>query len=78
VTLETSGISAGGEPGLFGLKTSVCVMAVTAQHGALEHLVVERLIELVLRFAVTLHTQLRFALHQHLLRREAGLLAICR
>ena len=78
VTLNASRIGAGRESGLFEFKTAMRVMAITALHRSFEHLVMERQIELVLRFGVTAHTKLWFADFQQLDRREARLLSVCR
>lgn len=78
VALDASRIGAGSQSCLFGFKTTVGVVAVTAKHCTLEHLVVEGLIKLVLGLAVALHTQLRFALHQHLFSSESRLFPVWR
>jgi hypothetical protein len=61
VTLKACRISASGKPRLLQFKTTVRVMAIAALHHTFQHLVMERQLKLVLRFAVTAHTELRFA-----------------
>ena len=61
VTLKARSVSAGGESGLFKLKTTVRVVTITAFHRPFEHLVMKRQIELVLRLTMTTETKLRLA-----------------
>jgi len=58
VTLDARGISAGREPRLFQLKSTVWVVTIAAPHRAFEHFVMERQVELVLGFAVTTEAKL--------------------
>lgn len=46
MALDTCGISPDRKLGLLSLKASVGVMTIAAAHGALKHLVMERLTEL--------------------------------
>jgi len=62
VTLDTRGVGAGRESRLFQLKSAVWVVAIAASHRAFEHFVMERKVELVLRFAVTTEAKLGIAL----------------
>lgn len=55
VTLDTSGIGTSRQTSLLGFETAMCVVTVAATHRALEHLVMERLVELMFGFAVALH-----------------------
>ena len=64
VTLDARGVSAGRESRLFQLESAVWVVTIAASHRAFEHFVMERQVELVLRFAVTTETELRLALFQ--------------
>ena len=64
VTLDTRGIYASSQPGLFQFKPAVRVMAVTAFHRALEHFVMEGSGELMFDFAVTTGAKLRLAVFQ--------------
>ena len=61
VTLDTSRIGSRRESRLFQFETAVRIVAIAALHRAFQHLVMERQIELVLRFAMTTETKLRFA-----------------
>ena len=61
VTLYASRIGAGRQPRLFQFKTPVGIMTIAALHGAFQHLVMERQLELVLGLAVTAHAELRLA-----------------
>jgi hypothetical protein len=61
VTLKASRIHAGRKPRLFQFKTAVRIVTVAALHGAFQYLVMEGQLKLVLGFAVTAHTELRFA-----------------
>ena len=61
VTLDTSSIGSRRESRLFEFKPAVRIVAIAALHRAFQHLVMERQIELVLRFAMTTETKLRFA-----------------
>ena len=53
VTLDASCVRASRESRLFQFETAVRIMAIAALHCALQHLVMEGQIELVLRLAVT-------------------------
>ena len=64
VTLDTRGVSASRESRLFQLEAAVWVVAIAAAHRAFEHFVMERQVELVLRFAVTTEAKLWLALFQ--------------
>src|SRR6185295_780571 len=77
VTLDARGIGARRESCLFEFETAVRVVAVAALHRAFQHLVVERQIKLVLRFAVTTEAKLWLALAEQLEIRDARLLCIC-
>ena len=59
VTLYASGICANGESGLFEFKTAMRIMAIAALHGPFKNFVMERKVELMLRFGMTAHTKLR-------------------
>ena len=61
VTLDAGGIGAGGEASLFEFKAAVRIMTVAAFHRAFQHLVMERQVELVLRFAMATEAKLRLA-----------------
>ena len=76
VALHAGRIRARRQSRLLGLESAVRVMAIAATHGPFEHLVMERLIELMFDFGVTLQAELRLALPQELNRREAGLLSV--
>jgi hypothetical protein len=78
VTLDASRISTCRQTCLFDFEPSVRVMAVATAHGAFQYLVMEGLIELVLRLAVALHAELRLAIHQHFFYGEPWLLSIWR
>jgi len=56
VTLDASCIATGSQSCLLELKAAMRVVAIAALHGSLEHLVMERLIEIGLRFTMTTHT----------------------
>ena len=64
VTLDARRVSADRQPRLLQLETAVWIVAIAALHRAFEHLVVERQVELVLRFAMTTETKLRFAVFE--------------
>jgi hypothetical protein len=76
VTLEAGCVSAGGQSGLLELKTAVRVVTVTALHRSFENFVMERQIELVLRFGVATNAELRLAGLEQPKRCESGLLRI--
>jgi len=76
VALNTRGIGASREPCLLQLKTAVRIVAIAALHRPFENLMMERRIELVLRFAMATQAKLRLAHLQHSDRRETGLLGI--
>jgi len=78
VTLNASGIGTGREPGLLQLKAAVRVMAVAALHHSFENFMVERLVEIRLRFLMATHAELRLACFQHMDCREARLLGVRR
>ena len=73
VTLDASGISTGGEPGLLQFKAAVRIVAVAALHHSFENFMVERLVEIRLRFLMATHAELRLACFQHMDCREARL-----
>src|SRR5262245_35515197 len=76
VTLDTGCVGASREPRLLELKTAVRIVAIAAFHRAFQHLVMERQIKLVLRFAVTTHAKLRFAGPEQFQICDTGLLCI--
>ena len=61
VTLDTGRIEASRESCLLESKTAVRIVTVTALHRAFEHLVMERQLELVFHFAMTIQAKLRLA-----------------
>lgn len=69
VAFNTCCIRADGQFGLFGLKSSVRIMAIAASHGSFQHFVVERFGELRFRLVVTAHAELRLARSEHDVRR---------
>ena len=77
VTLDASRVSTGRQSCLLKLETAVRIVAIAALHCAFQHLVMKRQIELVLRFAMTTETELRFAVFEQLQIREARLLRVC-
>ena len=76
VTLDARGISAGREPRLFQLKSTVWVVTIATLHRAFQHLVMERQVELVLRLTMTTETELGFAVLEQFQIGEAGLLRV--
>ena len=64
VALDARGVGAGRKSRLFQLESAVWVVAIAASHRAFEHFVMERQVELVLRFAVTTEAKLWIALLQ--------------
>lgn len=60
MALEAPGIGSGREPGLLQLKTTVGIVAIAAFHHSFEDFVMERLVEVRLRFSMATHTKLRF------------------
>lgn len=64
VTLDARCVGAGRESRLLELKTAVRIVAITALHRAFQHFVMERQLELMLRFAVATHTELWLAVSQ--------------
>ena len=76
VTLNTWGIPASRQPGLFKLKTAVRVMTITAAHGAFQNFVMERRRECRLDFAVATQAKLRVVHLQHSYAGEARLFGI--
>ena len=64
VTLDASCIGSRGQSRLFEFETAVRIVAIAALHRAFQHLVMERQVELVLRFAMTTETKLRFAVFE--------------
>ena len=76
VTLDASGIRAGGQSGLFQLKTAVRIVTIAAIHGAFENFVMERHTERRLHLAVATQTKLGLTLLQHRDGREARLFGI--
>lgn len=77
MTLDTSGIGAGGQSRLFELKAAVRIVAVAASHRAFQHLVVERQVKLVLGLAVTIHAKLWLAVSEQAYVGKAWLLCVC-
>ena len=77
VALYTGGVGPRGQARLLEFKTAMRIVAVAALHGAFEHLVMERQIELVLRLAVAVQTELRLAVPKQLDTRDTGLLRVC-
>ena len=65
VTLDTSCIPAGCEPGLFEFESTMRVMAIAATHGSFQHLVMEGRRKRRLDLAVATHTELRVTRFQH-------------
>ena len=78
VTLDAGGIGASGQSRLFQLKSAVRVVTIAALHRAFQHFVMERQIELMLRFAVTTDAKLRLTLNEQLQIGKAGLLCVGR
>lgn len=76
VTLNTRGVEARRQPGLFKLKSAVRVVTIAALHRAFQHLVMERQLKLVLDFTVTAQAELRLTGGQQLNAGYAGLLSI--
>lgn len=76
VTLDASGVSTGGQSCLLKLETAVRIVAIAALHCAFQHLVMERQVELVLRFTMTTETKLRLAGLEQFDIREARLLRV--
>ena len=64
VTLDAGCVDASRQSCLFEFKTAVWIVAIAALHRPFEHLVMERQIKLVLRFAVTTQAKLRFAVFE--------------
>ena len=77
VTLDARRIEAGRQPGLLEFETAMRIVAVAALHRAFQHLVMERQVELVLRFAMAAEAKLRLALTEQLQIRKARFLRIC-
>ena len=77
VTLDARGVRAGRQSRLFQLEPAVWVVAIAAAHRAFEHFVMERQVELVLRFAVTTEAKLWLALLEQLDVGNARLLCVC-
>ena len=77
VTLDASGVSTGGQSCLLKLETAVRIVAIAALHCAFQHLVMERQVELVLRFTMTTETKLRLAGSQQLQIGDTRLLRVC-
>jgi hypothetical protein len=65
VTLNTSGICASGQSGLFEFKTAMRIVAITATHGPFKNLMMEGREELRFGLAVATHAELRVAHLQH-------------
>ena len=61
VTLDARCIRARRQSSLFEFKAPVWIVAIAALHGAFQHFVMERQVELVLGFAVTTETKLWLA-----------------
>ena len=77
VTLYTGGVGPRSQSRLFEFKPTVRIVTIAALHGAFEHLVMERQIELVLGLAVAVQTELRLAVPEQLNTRDTGLLRVC-
>jgi hypothetical protein len=78
MTLDTSGVGAGGQSRLFELKAAVWIVTVAAPHRAFQHFVMERQVELVLRFTVTTEAKLWVALSEQAYVGKTWLLCVCR
>lgn len=78
MTLDAGGVGAGSQSRLFELKAAVWIVTVAAPHRAFKHFVVERQVELVLRFAVTTETELWVALFEQAYVGKTWLLCVCR
>ena len=78
VTLDTSGVRAGGQAGLLRLETAMGIVTVTATHRAFQNFVMERHGELRLHFVMTADAELRIVCLQHTNSGKAGLLGIRR
>jgi len=66
VALQTWRVRAGRQPCLFQLEAAVRIVAIRTFHSAFQNFMMERLIELVLRFAVATQAKLRLTHLQHL------------
>ena len=78
VTLDASCVGAGRQSRLLEFKPAVRIVAIAALHRAFQHFVMERQIELVLRFAVTTQAKLWLAFLEQPSFRKARLLRVCR
>ncbi|HEY2974685.1 MAG TPA: hypothetical protein VGJ48_19380 [Pyrinomonadaceae bacterium] len=76
VTLNASGIGAGGEPRLLEFETAMWIMAITTFHHSLKNLVMKRLIEIWLRFTMATHAELWLTGLQHVNCGEARLFCV--
>ena len=76
VTLDAGGINARRESRLLELKSAVWIVTIAAPHRAFQHFVMERQVELVLRFAVTTEAKLWLTLAQQFQIGETRLLRI--
>ena len=77
VTLDASGVDARRQSRLFELKSAVWVVAIATPHRPFQHFVMERQIELVLRFAVATEAKLWLTLPEQFQIGETRLLCIC-
>jgi hypothetical protein len=76
MTLKAGCVGAGGKPGLLQLKTAMRVVAVTAFHRPFQHLVVKRLVEIRLNFAVATNAKLWLPNFQQMDGGETGLFSV--
>jgi len=66
VALDTGSVCSGRQSGLFCFETAVRVVAIRTTHYAFENLMMERLVELMLYFAVATKAKLGIAHLQQL------------
>jgi hypothetical protein len=78
VTLDASGVRAGGEPCLLEFKAAMRIVAIAALHRAFKDLVVKRHTERRFHLAVATETKLRLACLLHADSRETRLLLVYR
>ncbi len=78
MALDAGSIGAGSQSSLFEFKAAMWIVAVAAPHRALQHLMVERQVELVLGLAVTTEAKLWLALSEQAYVGKAWLLCVCR
>ena len=76
VTLDTSSVCAGSQPGLLEFETAVWIVAVAALHGAFEYLVMKRHAKRRFHFTMATKAKLRLASFLHADRREARFLLV--